>query len=563
MGTGPPRGRRACPYDPGLCLMARFSPMLFDAIAAPLALLAVALPFLFAVTGPPVANFWPLLAAWVCGAVLLLVGAGAAHARGVPARQANWWAGVLAGGLALAAVAGSVIGLIQYVAGDVGLSPWIHASVPGQAVGNLRQRNQQGTLLSLGAWALLWWSLHGQRLGWWLDVLAKGGDPGGGRNAGWTSRAASLASALPVLAALALVWIAVGGAATASRTVVVQWLLILALLALWRGAGRAGALRLGLAGFGVFLAAAWLLPEALWTFQGVRADALFHRFADASSSCTSRRVLWSNVLTLIGQRPWLGWGWGELDYAHYVTLFPGERFCVLLDNAHNLPLHLAVELGVPAALALCGAALAVCWSARPWRERAPARQLAWGVLAIIGLHSMLEYPLWYGPFQWAALVSVGILLWPRHARQPGLRADLAGRACLAAAGLILVVCSVAAWDYHRVSQLYKPGPERSAAYREDTQAKVTDSLLFSSQLDFARLTTTGLTQDNAGRLNAMAHELLHYSPEPRVLQVLIESAVMLGKDEEAAFHLQRYRVAYPGDYARWAGAAGSRASPAR
>ena len=66
--------------------------MLFDAVAAPLALLAVALPFLFAVTDPPVANFWPVVAAWVCGAVLLLVGASAA-----PARHSRWWAGVLAG----------------------------------------------------------------------------------------------------------------------------------------------------------------------------------------------------------------------------------------------------------------------------------------------------------------------------------------------------------------------------------------------------------------------------------------------------------------------------------
>jgi O-antigen polymerase len=532
--------------------------MLLDAIAAPLALLAVALPFLFAFTEPPVANFWPLLMAWGCGAVLLLVAARAAWAGAPPARQVRWWGGVLAGGLAVAAVVASFIGLVQYVAGDVGLGPWIHSSVPGQAVGNLRQRNQQGTLLSLGAWAWLWWSLH-------ASVKQPGGNLLQGAEAAdgarWQGRRGP-SGAWGVFATVALVCIAVGGAATASRTVVVQWLLILGLLVGWRGAGRAGALRLGVAGFGIFLAAAWALPEALWTFQGVRADALFHRFADASSSCTSRRVLWSNVLTLIGQKPWLGWGWGELDYAHYVTLFPGERFCVLLDNAHNLPLHLAVELGVPAALALCGVAAAACWSARPWRETAPARQLAWGVLAIIGLHSMLEYPLWYGPFQWVALVSIAILLWPRRVRPPGRSDAPAGSACLGAAALILGVCGVAAWDYHRVSQLYKPAAQRSAAYRDDTQAKVADSLFFSSQLDFARLTTAGLTPANAARLNAMAHALLHYSPEPRVLQVLIESAVMLGRDEEAAFHMQRYRVAYPAEYTRWMGARSARAASA-
>ena len=49
------------------------------------------------------------------------------------------------------------------------------------------------------------------------------------------------------------------------------------------------------------------------------------------------------------------------------------------------------------------------WRARPWRETQPLRQLAWVVLALILVHSLLEYPLWYGPFQIAALLSVWIL----------------------------------------------------------------------------------------------------------------------------------------------------------
>ncbi len=526
--------------------------MFFDAIAVPLALLALAVPFLFAVTDSPIANFWPLVASWVCAAVLLLLAAGWSRTGVAQRRGAEGWAWLLAGGLGLAALVASVIGLVQYLAGDVGLRPWIHASVPGQAVGNLRQRNQQGTLLSLGAWACLWWSLHARPRSW-TDLT------------GWAvaGRARPASSGLlSVLAAVALMWMAVGGAATASRTVVVQWLLILVVLAVWRGVGRGEALRLGIAGFVVFLVAAWVLPEALWKFQGVRADALFHRFTDGSQTCTSRRVLWSNVLTLIAQKPWLGWGWGELDYAHYITLFPGERFCVLLDNAHNLPLHLAVELGLPTAVALCGAVAVVCLWARPWRETEPVRQLAWGVLAIIGLHSMLEYPLWYGPFQVVALLSVAILVGPRRDAYGDGRTWPAGSAALVAGAAILGACGLAAWDYHRVSQLYKPGAQRAAAYRDDTQAKVSHSLMFSGPLDFARLTTTGLTRDNAAYMNVLARNLLHYSPEPRVIEVLIESAVMLGQDDEAAFHMKRYRSAYPDDYARWTSGGVKRASEA-
>src|SRR3989344_3040798 len=152
--------------------------MFFDAIAVPLALLAVALPFLFAVTDSPIANFWPLIASWVCGAVLLLLAAGWARAGVAQRRGPAGWGWLLAGGLGLAALVASVIG-------------------------------------------------------------------------------------------------------------VVQGLVVVVLLVVWRGAGRGEALRLGIAGFAVFLVAAWVLPEALWKFQGVRADALFHRFTDGSHTSTS------------------------------------------------------------------------------------------------------------------------------------------------------------------------------------------------------------------------------------------------------------------------------------
>ena len=125
--------------------------------------------------------------------------------------------------------------------------------------------------------------------------------------------------------------------------------------------------------------------------------------------CASRLVLWSNVLRLIGQKPWLGWDGGNLEYAHFITLYDEPRFCDILDNAHNLPLHLAVELGVPAAIFVCGSFAVWVISQKPWAERDPDRQLAWSVMAVILLHSMLEYPLLYGPFLMAFVICVVIL----------------------------------------------------------------------------------------------------------------------------------------------------------
>ena len=130
------------------------------AAVAPLAVLALALPFLFAYTSPPSANFWPWLTSWACAGVLAaLLLAGLDWPR-------RTWARHWSVALVLAALVAAGIGLAQYFVGDPGAAPWVQPSTPGQAIGNLRQRNQQATLLSLGLWALLWavaqWQAGGQ-----------------------------------------------------------------------------------------------------------------------------------------------------------------------------------------------------------------------------------------------------------------------------------------------------------------------------------------------------------------------------------------------------------------
>ena len=101
----------------------------------------------------------------------------------------------------------------------------------------------------------------------------------------------------------------------------------------------------------------------------------------------------------------------------------------------------------------------------------------------------------------------------------------------------------AAWDYHRISQIYVPVAQRSAAYKDNSLEKIRSSWLFQNQVQFAELTTTPLTRDNAVQLNALAHGLLHYSPEARVVEKLIDSARLLGREDEAQFFEQRLRAA--------------------
>jgi hypothetical protein len=492
--------------------------------------LLITLPWLNPFSPGPSTAAVSLLFSWGCAGALLLLWAFPSKGL-MPERKVD---GVAAAWL-VAALLSALMGLLQYFGATGSLWPWVDNTALGEAYANLRQRNQFATLTNIGLAALLWWVARD------APVAAGSADSLPGNRADkWTQ----MAAAMSVAALLAM-----GNAASTSRTGLAQLLLLLALAALWRGCAggwrRAGPVLLAAAL--AYAVAAWTLP--LLAGLDPSASGILSRLHDGGPACASRLTLWGNVLHLIGLKPWLGWGWGELDFAHFVTLYPGARFCEILDNAHNLPLHLAVELGVPLALLLCGGGLWLAWRAKPWREADATRQLAWSVVALILLHSMLEYPLWYGPFQ----MAFGLALWLLWRKPVSTLDEAAPRRLQAGLATVLIAFSAyAAWDYQRISQIYLPPTARVSIYKENTLEKIRGSWLFRDQVQFADLTTTNLAPDNAQRVHRMAQDMLHFSPEPRVVELLIESAVMLKLDEQAAFYLVRYQAAFPEAYARWA-----------
>ena len=473
----------------------------------------VALPWLNPVTLGPSAAMVQWLLSVVAGAGLLCVAAWSGFTGGAMARSA--WGRGLAWGWLLAGLLSSLIALLQYTGHSAAWAPWVNLTPAGEAFANLRQRNQFATLTNMALASLCW-----------VVVLARG------------DRRRMLHIGFAVL-------LGVGNAASASRTGLLQLGLLAGLVVLWGGWRHASVRRVLLAAVLAYGLALVLLPVLIG--QSPLTGGALARLQQDAPACTSRLVLWRNVLELIAQRPWLGWGWGELDYAHFMHLYaggPDDRFCAILDNAHNLPLHLAVELGLPFALLLCGLAAWAVWRGRPWREADPTRQLAWAVLALIGLHSLLEYPLWYGPFLLAAGLCGWLLWWPPRWVVPAVvPAGLAS-------GLLAATAWVG-WDYFRISQLYLRPSDRAPAYRHDPMAMVGGSVLFGDQVRFAMLSTTPPAAAHARAGLGMAQDLLHFSPEPRVIERVVEYASLLGQDDLVAAHMLRYRAAFPEEFAVW------------
>jgi len=426
----------------------------------------------------------------------------------------------------LAATVSSLLGLLQYLDLARDLAPWVNQPMRGDAFANLRQRNQFASLTSIGLVALLAW------------VAKRPSQPIYKRSV-WGM----------VWPWLLLNLLAAGVACSLSRTGALQWGLVGVLGALW-ARRRVSAQQprqtqvLLMALTAPFSVALWslCLPMLADLMIGQQGASMILRVAGQAQDygmCASRRVLWANMWSLVLQRPWLGWGWGEADLAHFMTAYSGLRFCDLVDNAHDLPLHLAVEFGLPFAVLSMVLGLAWLGQRQPWRETDAWRVMGWGVLLVVGVHSLLEYPLWYGPFQMAVGLSSG-LIWAWPTGQTAT-ADLTFKTtqtqwqqtvAMVVCSMLFLRCLYAAWDYNRVAQIYRPAALRDAPYRDNPLGHAKQSWLFRNQADFADLTTRTVAAENAADTYALALRVMHYSPEARVVQKAIDSARLLGLTDE-------------------------------
>jgi len=167
-----------------------------------------------------------------------------------------------------------------------------------------------------------------------------------------------------------------------------------------------------LATFAVLCLAAYLLLPAVLRelAPGVLdADGPWSRWRAQALTHDLRARLWSAAWQLFLQAPGLGLGFRSYAWQYFLLNpdLPPAPVGGFHDHAHNLPLHVMAEFGL-AGLALL--ALAAVWWLRGLR-RLPAGAAAWWVLAmaaVLGVHSLLEYPLWYAFFLGPAALVLGL-----------------------------------------------------------------------------------------------------------------------------------------------------------
>ncbi len=121
----------------------------------------------------------------------------------------------------------------------------------------------------------------------------------------------------------------------------------------------------------------------------------------------TRVLVWPQLWQAILQRPWFGWGLGDVSEAHNAVLHAyavSEPF----TYAHNVVLDLAVGMGLPLTLLLL-----VVTSVWLWRRvRNTKDLLSWYCLTLalpFGVHSMLEFPFAYAYLLVPVMFLLGVL----------------------------------------------------------------------------------------------------------------------------------------------------------
>lgn len=431
---------------------------------------------------------------------------------------------VLAWCIAAGAGASAVIAIVQAHELLAALQAWMLPVFNGRAYGNLGQANHLADYLALGLASLGYLGATG-RLPVFLQTVA----------------------GTAMLYALAL---------TGSRS---SWVY---LVALFVGA-VAGARQLqppvgrrllvaAAAAVGIFIAVQVVLALGA-TSLAPSAQTTVQRLPVQASGGEERWTIWAGASRIFLDAPWTGAGFGRFAVRFFEVApdLTAPLPPIATHHAHNLPLQFGAEFGVPGLLLL--AASVVLWWRGARRDRpSPERWWLLALLGVIGIHSLLEYPLWYAYFLGIAAIALGA---SDAARLEFGRARLKSVVAVAALALGWFACATVMSDYRQLRdfQVFR----RSAMLAEGTEA-VTQRLLeierrsmlsYLVELGFARA-----IEIDRERLDAkLALNTLVMGVLPDI-DVAYRQALLLalaGQGERARVQWDRSVLLYPGYAQEW------------
>jgi O-antigen ligase len=429
----------------------------------------------------------------------------------------------LAYALVLAGVVNFAIQLIQIAGLAKGQTPYV---VPLSAdacrtYGNIGQANQ-ATLLA------------------WMSIMAALYLHGVGRMRAWAT--AVLVPCMLLASAL-----------TTSR---MAWLFLLlaivTVVALKAWPARSTARRWVLAALlGIGFLAATLSAAVLLESISDSCVTALGRFTNTSGvGYVMRLELWRQTIEIWLSSPWLGAGAG-LFMAKAYLVQPLGAHQPLDYYAHNVWLQILAEFGVFAAAAV--GVTVVWWAIALFRHRdglASPDSILLYWLGVLGMHSALEFPLYYVHFLLLFGLSAGLLIrpnWTPPAVALPLRALVATITVAVAAGCIAALVDYRRLDRvsHMVTVLMANNFGATSEIDDMVEAARQDVVLYRPMADHAVGMLTPLTEDRLEQKTEATQRLVDKSPTSLTVLRRIALALLAEDDATALWHAQRLVMFYP------------------
>ena len=430
---------------------------------------------------------------------------------------------VLGACLLLGAELNALLGVLQHYRWHTFLDSVVTVKISAAVYGNLAQPNHYANYIALGLASLGLLRMHWSMRAWQVVVLA-----------------------LPLLFVLVL-------SGSRSAGLYLAGMLVLS----WMGYRRNASMR-PLLTYSAFVIAGFMLMHLLAqlpVLAGVDGTVTtMQRLLDEDvGSGRLRLYLWREAWLIFSQFPFLGAGFGQFSWQHFLLNEQLRDFPIpgLYNNAHNLVMQVAAEMGIAGLLVLL--ATLVMWLHQSRRNslRNIYQWWALSVLLVLGIHSLLEYPLWYMYFLGVAAVLLGMLDntdYPLQLRRLGQ----------------LLVILVMVFGLMSLSQMWqgyrkieavlaerKPAaaePEQYKQHRYDAILAVNSRALMVPLAELYRSHMMQLSVENIADKLELNGRVMRATP---ISPVVYRHAILLalvGDREAAQIQMQRAIWAYPGDF---------------
>ena len=261
-----------------------------------------------------------------------------------------------------------------------------------------------------------------------------------------------------------------------------------------------------------------------------------------------RLTLWRAALDIFATHPLLGAGFDSFSREFFARIaeFPING-AGIPEHSHNLLTEMLAEFGILGFAIVFGAAVFWLLALGKWRND-NARFLSAGVLLILGIHSGLEYPLWYAHFLAIAALMLALGEGHRWSIAAAQRHRLVLGGVALAGGILLIGLRA---DYVQL----EAAAQGKNAKGEPVPVEVQTTRLLDAYSNSLWRYQTALqfaarmpieANDTKNRLKIM-EEALNFSP---IRQGVFRHAALLqldGQHEAASAQLRLAMLSYPAD----------------